>query len=107
MAFARIVVPPAVARGEAFEVRVSIRHPMETGFRVDDRGNGIPRNTLREVVARYAGVEVLRASLGSGIAANPYLRFFVTAQDSGPLTVEWVDDAGKRGTATTDVKVDG
>jgi len=105
MAFARIVVPPRVARGEAFEVRVSIRHPMETGFRVDDVGHSIPRNTLREVVVRYGDAIVLRASLGSGIAANPYLRFFVTARDSGPLTVEWVDDAGEPGTASADVNV--
>lgn len=105
MAFARIVVPARVARGEAFEVRVSIRHPMETGFRVDDVGRSIPRNTLREVVVRYGDAIVLRASLGSGIAANPYLRFFVTARDGGPLTVEWVDDAGEPGTASADVNV--
>jgi len=105
MAFARIVVPPRVARGEAFEVRVSIRHPMETGFRVDDVGRSIPRNTLREVVVRYGDAIVLRASLGSGIAANPYLRFFVTARESGPLAVEWVDDAGEPGTASADVNV--
>ena len=96
MAFARIVVPQRVARGEAFEVRVSIRHPMETGFRVDDVGRSIPRNTLREVVVRYGDAIVLRASLGSGIAANPYLRFFVTARASGELVFEWIDDAGVR-----------
>ena len=105
MAFARIVVPPRVTRGEAFEVRVSIRHPMETGFRVDDVGKSIPRNTLREVVVRYGDAIVLRASLGSGIAANPYLRFFVTARDRAPLAVECIDDAGEPGTASADVNV--
>ena len=105
MAFARIVVPSRVAPGEAFEVRVSIRHPMETGFRVDDVGRSIPRNTLRDVVVRYGDSIVLRASLGSGIAANPYLRFFVTARDSAPLTVEWVDDAGEPGAASAEVNV--
>jgi thiosulfate oxidation carrier complex protein SoxZ len=105
MAFARIVVPPSVTRGAAFEVRVSIRHPMETGFRVDDVGATIPRNTLREVTVRYAGAVVLRGRLGSGVAANPYLRFHVTAQDSGPLTVDWVDDAGEAGHASVEVRV--
>ena len=105
MGFARITVPPRVVRGEAFEVRVSIRHPMETGFRVDDVGASIPRNTLRDVVVRYGNTVVLRANLGSGIAANPYLRFFVTAQDSGPLSVEWVDDAGEPGNASVEVNV--
>ena len=105
MGFARIAIPPRVARGDAFEVRVSIRHPMETGFRVDDVGASIPRNTLRDVVVRYGGTIVLRASLGSGIAVNPYLRFVVTAQESGPLRVDWVDVAGEPGRASAEVVV--
>jgi sulfur-oxidizing protein SoxZ len=105
MAFARVTVPPAVKRGEAIEVRISIRHPMETGFRVDDVGKTIARNTIREFVCRYNGAEVFRASLGSGIAANPYLRFFVAAADSGELVFEWVDDAGERGDARGAISV--
>ncbi len=44
MADARISVPARVARGEPFEVRIQIRHPMETGYRTDDMGKSIPRN---------------------------------------------------------------
>ncbi len=99
MAFARIQLPATAKRGDAVEVRVSIRHAMETGYRVDDLGRAIPRNTIREIVCRYGGVEVLRAHLDSGIAANPYLRFFVTAVDAGDVTLEWIDDAGERGEA--------
>jgi sulfur-oxidizing protein SoxZ len=43
--------------------------------------------------------------MGPGIAANPYLRFFVTARESGTLDFEWIDDAGARGTAQAPVKV--
>jgi sulfur-oxidizing protein SoxZ len=105
MAFARVQVPQAVRRGEAIEVRISIRHPMETGFRVNDVGKTIARNTIREFVCRYNGVEVFRASLGSGIAANPYLRFFVVAVDSGELAFEWIDDAGEHGDARAAITV--
>jgi len=105
MAFARVLVPPSVKRGEAIEVRISIRHPMETGFRVDDVGRTIARNTLKEFVCRYNGVEVFRASLGSGIGANPYLRFFITAVDTGELAFEWTDDAGERGDAKAAIAV--
>src|ERR1700741_435293 len=107
MAFARIQVPPATKTGEAVEVRISIRHPMEPGFRVDDLGKTIPRNTIKELVCRYDGREVFRASLGSGIAANPYLRFWVTATTSGELAFEWVDDAGEKGDARAAVNVAG
>jgi len=105
MAFARIQLPPSVKRGDPIEVRISIRHPMETGFRVDDVGRTIARNTLRDLVCRYRGAEVFRASLGSGIAANPYLRFYVTATESGEMVFEWVDDAGERGDARAAVVV--
>ena len=107
MAFARIQLPAEVKRGEAFEVRISIRHPMETGYRVDDVGQPIPRNIVRELVCRYNGTVVLRASVGSGIAANPYLRFYVTAVASGAVAVAWVDDAGERGEATASLRVAG
>ena len=104
-AFARIQLPASSKAGEAIEVRVSIRHPMETGFRVDDVGKTIPRNTIKELVCRYDGREVFRASLGSGIAANPYLRFWIAATVSGDLAIEWTDDAGERGDARAAINV--
>src|SRR5437762_4503394 len=97
MADARISVPLSVARGQPFEVRIQIRHPMETGYRTDDVGKSIPRNVIRSFTCRYNGETVFAARLSSGIAANPYLRFFVTARSSGEMTFEWVDDAGTRG----------
>jgi sulfur-oxidizing protein SoxZ len=94
---ARVNVPAKVARGEPFEVRILIRHPMETGYRTDDIGKAIPRNVIRTFACRYNGETVFSARLTSGIAANPYLRFFVTARESGELSFEWVDDDGIRG----------
>jgi len=94
---ARVNVPAEVARGKPFEVRILIRHPMETGYRTDESGKPIPRNVLATFTCRYNGETVLVARLGPGIAANPYLRFFVTARESGQLTFEWVDEAGVRG----------
>ena len=94
---ARVNVPAEVPRGKPFEVRILIRHPMETGYRTDDGGKPIPRNVLTTFACRYNGETVFSARLSSGIAANPYLRFFVTARESGTLTFEWMDDAGARG----------
>jgi sulfur-oxidizing protein SoxZ len=93
---ARINISAKVARNEPFEVRLQIRHPMETGYRTDDTGKAIARNVVRSVTCKYNGDLVFAAQLSSGIAANPYLRFFVTARASGELVFEWVDDAGVR-----------
>lgn len=105
MADARISLPAKVARGEPFEVRVQVRHAMETGYRTDDSGRAIPRNVIRTFTCRYNGETVLAAQLSSGIAANPYLRFFVTARASGELVFDWIDDAGVRGTERAAVTV--
>jgi len=102
---ARVTVPPQVPAGQPFEVRVQVRHPMETGYRTDDAGRSVPRNVIRRFTCAYGGETVFVAQLSSGVAANPYLRFFVTARASGELLFEWVDDAGVRGSARSAVTV--
>jgi sulfur-oxidizing protein SoxZ len=102
---ARITVPESVPRGQAFEVRIQIRHPMETGYRADESGRPIPRNVIRELTCRYAGDPVFAARMSSGIAANPYFRFFVTARASGELVFEWLDDDGTRFTERVSLTV--
>lgn len=94
---ARVQLPRAAKRGEVIEVRIAIQHPMETGFRYDDVGRTIPKNVINTLVARYNGLEIFRAELGSGIAANPYLQFYTVAEASGEIEFSWVDDAGNRG----------
>ena len=105
MADSRISVPAQSRKGEAVEVRVSIRHAMETGYRTDTIGKIIPRNVIRHFACRYNGEPVFAVRMSSGIAANPYLRFFVTARESGTLDFEWIDDAGERGVAQAAITV--
>ena len=102
---ARVQLPHQAQRGEAFEVRVAIQHPMETGFRYDHAGKAVPKNVINTLVARYNGNEIFRAEMGSGIAANPYLQFFTVAQASGEIEVSWVDDAGVRGSERASITV--
>jgi sulfur-oxidizing protein SoxZ len=95
MANTRIQIPAQIKRGDMVEVRLLIRHPMETGFRHDNVGRPIPQNVIKLVICRYNGEEIFRAELFSGVAANPYLAFFTTVNDSGELEVTWTDDAGQ------------
>ena len=105
MARALIHMPATAKRGEVIEIRALIGHPMETGYRMDNAGKSIARNVIRSFTCRYNGTPVFSARLSSGIAANPYLRFFITAADSGELVFEWVDDAGARGTDRASITV--
>ena len=105
MLIGRVQVPASVRKGEAFEVRVLVQHPMETGFRRDMNGGAIPINILDKVSCRYAGREAFSAELGSGMSANPYLSFFLKADASGEIEVTWSDDRGEKGRATATVTV--
>jgi len=100
MMLGRLQVPPSVKKGEVFEVRVLVQHPMETGFRRDVNGGQIPVNVVDKLSARIGGREVFRAELGTGIAANPYIVFTAVADASGTVEVEWSDDRGERGKAS-------
>lgn len=107
MADARIQVPAQIRRGDTFEVKILIRHGMETGYRLTDDGKPIARNVIRLVTCRYNGVEVFRVEPSSGIAANPLFTFHVTARDSGELVFDWVDDSGERASERAAVTVAG
>ena len=101
----RVQVPREAKRGEVIEVRVAIQHPMETGFRHDDGGRTIPKNVINDLVARYNGVEIFHARMGSGVAANPYLQFYTVAEASGSIELSWVDDSGQKGAERATITV--
>lgn len=88
-------------------MRIAIQHPMETGFRYDLAGKPISKNVINTLVCRYNGVEIFRADMGSGIAANPYLQFCTLAEASGEIEFSWVDDAGERGSERAPITVGG
>jgi sulfur-oxidizing protein SoxZ len=104
---ARIQIPSQAKRGEVIEVRIVIQHAMETGFRHDDVGHLIKRNVINAFSCRYNGVEVFRADLSSGIAANPYLQFYTVADASGELEFSWMDDEGAQGSERRSIAVAG
>jgi len=104
MALARVQLPPVIRKGDLVEVRVSIQHPMETGFRIE-AGKRMPRNAIHSLACRYNGVEVFRATMSPGIAANPYLKFYTRAMDSGELEFWWLDDEDVEGRASAPITV--
>jgi len=94
MARALINAPTTARRGEVIEIRATIGHPMETGYRPGDDGKVLPRNIIRRFTCRYNGEVVFAADLFSAVSANPYLAFHTVATDSGTLTLTWEGDNG-------------
>lgn len=82
-------------QGEVIQIKTLAEHNMETGVRRDpETGVIYPRLIIQKVTAKYNGVIVFKANWFSGVSANPYLAFFVTAKESGLIEVEWKDDYG-------------
>jgi sulfur-oxidizing protein SoxZ len=100
-----IRVPAEAKKGEVFEIKTLISHPMEPGLRRDSMGRVIPRDIINQFVCAYNGVEVFRADLFPAIAANPFLAFFTTATESGELVFRWTDDHGAAQTETAKITV--
>jgi sulfur-oxidizing protein SoxZ len=105
MMLGRLQVPPSVRKGEPFEVKVLVQHPMETGYRRDLNGQSIPTNIVDKLVCRIGGREVFSAELGTGVSANPYIAFYAVADASGEIVVEWSDDRGEKGRVSAAINV--
>jgi sulfur-oxidizing protein SoxZ len=90
----RIKLPEAINSGQIIEIKTLVTHVMETGNRKDGTGKIIPRDIIHTFTATFEGEDVFSATLGSGIAANPYIAFFMKVPGPGTLTLTWLDDGG-------------
>lgn len=96
----RLSIVGALRAGNMVEVRWISGHPMETGFRVDDGNRRILRHLITQIRVLLDGQLVMELEPGSGMSANPYFAFdFEVPAKGGTLRVEWLDDAGNRGSA--------
>ncbi len=101
-----IDMPRQVKRGQAFEIRVMIGHPMETGYRRGADGDRLPRNILTDFRCEFGGELVFSAQLHPAISANPFLSFGMVAERSGELIFTWGGDRGFSHTERVALAVD-
>lgn len=104
MARALVYVPRNPKRGEVVEIRVTIAHPMETGFRPDAEGRVLPRDIVTHFSCAFEGQPVFAAQLYPAIAANPYLAFPWRVAGNGTLSFRWDGDNGFSQTETVQVQ---
>lgn len=100
-----ITVPASAKAGEAFEVRATVAHAMETGYRTSDDGARLPRDLVRRFECLLDGELVFAADLYAAISANPYLAFWLRADKSGELSFIWRGDNGFEHRETRTLKV--
>ncbi|MEL6829153.1 MAG: thiosulfate oxidation carrier complex protein SoxZ [Pseudomonadota bacterium] len=91
----RISAPERATPGEIVELKALIRHPQESGFRLNARGVPIPRDILTRFVCLYNDQQIFAANLYPGVSANPFLSFHTRATRTGTLTFRWTDQDGE------------
>jgi sulfur-oxidizing protein SoxZ len=95
---ARLSLQGEVRAGRTVQARWICNHPMETGFRVDDSGQKIPRNIITQVLCKLNGEVILQVSPGTGWSSPAFLNFeFSVPPQGGTLSVHWLDDRGEQG----------
>ena len=87
-------------------VRAIIRHPMETGFRVDEAsGELIPAHFIKLVTAKLNGEMVFSCDWSRAVSKNPYLSFmFAGAKAGDKLELSWLDTEDKTDSLETLIK---
>lgn len=87
----------ALEQGGITEVKVLMRHDMETGLRKDAAGKIVPAHFIQQISARHKDREVLSAQFGPSIAKDPFLGFrFKGGVKGDKVTVSWIDNLGEQ-----------
>src|SRR6202163_4491490 len=94
----------ATLQGDVADVRILMRHPMETGLRKDAKGDTVPQHFIQNVAVTHNGKTVLDAQWSQAISRDPFLGFRVKGAKPGDkITISWVDTAGDKSSIDTTV----
>ncbi len=88
------------------DVKVLMRHIMETGQRKGGDGKPIPAWYIETVDAQVGGITVFLAQLGPAVSKDPFLHFKLNkgVNKGDELTITWKDNKGESRTDTTEIK---
>jgi sulfur-oxidizing protein SoxZ len=85
----------AIANGDEVEVKILMRHIMESGQRKDSAGKIVPAHFIKKVIVKCNDKVVLDSSFGTAVSKDPFLSFkFKGGAKGDKLTVSWTDNTG-------------
>lgn len=93
-------------RDNVTTVRAIIRHPMETGFRVDPETKElIPAHFIKLVTVKHNGNTIISCDWSRAVSKNPYLSFMFEGAKIGDLIeLSWLDTQDNTDTLETKIK---
>ncbi len=86
-------------QGDVADVRILMRHPMETGQRKDSKGELVPVHFIQNVVVTHNGKTVFDVQWSQAVSRDPFLGLRVKGAKVGDkISVTWTDNKGDRRT---------
>jgi sulfur-oxidizing protein SoxZ len=73
------------------DVKILIRHDMESGLRKGDDGVLVPAWYIHTLKAEVQGKVVFHAQLGPAVSRDPFINFRYPGAKGDTLLVSWVD----------------
>jgi sulfur-oxidizing protein SoxZ len=88
----------ATLQGDTADVRILMRHPMETGTRKTASGV-VPLHFIQSVIIQHNGKTVMDVQWNQAISRDPFLGVRVKGAKIGDkITVTWTDNKGDKRT---------
>ena len=87
------------ARNGNIDIKLLIKHPMETGLR-KSKGKLVPANHITNMHVEVNGKTVMSADIGSAVSKDPYFKFSTPGKNGDEVTVSYNDNKGKSGSAS-------
>ncbi len=87
------------------EVKALIKHPMETGMRMDKKtGKPFPAKFVDKVTVAVNGADAVNAQWTAAVSTNPFMEVKVKANAGDEVVVSLTDNTGETGTQTLKLK---
>ena len=89
----------ATESGGVVDVKILMKHDMETGQRKDASGKAIPAWFISTVTAKANGKDVFKGELGPAVSKDPFLNFkFKGGAKGDTVSITWVDNKNDKRT---------
>ena len=91
----------ATESGGVVDVKVLMKHDMESGLRKDAAGKTVPAWHIKTLNVKAQGKDVLNAEFGTAVSKDPFLNFKYKGAKGDKIVVSWVDSKGDTRTDET------
>lgn len=87
------------------EVKALIKHPMESGLRMDKKtGKPYPAKFIETVEVAVNGTKAVDAQWSGSVSSNPYVSVKIKANSGDEVSISVVDNTGAEGSAQLKLK---